>query len=111
MIDFYMTFFAPAILLSLWGFVFVRLQEAGEVFGWLPNFAARFFTFGRWSAKAIKQNTLPYILFKWVCCSKCHSGVLALAWCIAHGYSLRIAAAFMVINLFISIILEEKYGN
>ena len=96
----FVEFILMAVLLGLWGFVFVYLQNAGHIFDFLPDFLA-----------SIDKSKRLNFIDKWLTCSICHTGIVSLVYVLLAGYEIRQMFAFMTISLFISIIISERYGQ
>ena len=89
----------PAITFSMWGFVFVYLQNAGHILSWLPD----------WLDGTLRKNMMTDVVKKWLTCSICHTGIVSIIYCLATMTEIRHVFAFMTISLFFSIIISEVY--
>ena len=101
---------ATALVIGSWSFVFVRLQEPGHVFDFLPDLIARILSFGEEGERMFKPNFLTRPIWKWVVCSVCHSGIFALVYSLASGFSLRQTFILMTFSILLTILLEERNG-
>jgi len=101
---------ATALVIGSWSFIFVRLQNPGHVFDFLPDLVARILSLGEEGERLFKPNFLTRPIWKWVVCSVCHSGIFALVYSLASGFSLRQTFILMTFSILLTILLEEKNG-
>jgi len=93
----------PGIAIAAWATVFVRLQESGEAFSFVPNLVARVITFGKAGAKGIgKVRGLRFAIWKWTTCAKCHAGIVSVAVALVSLQDLSQITPYLLRDIWLS---------
>ena len=93
--------------IAIWAYVFIRLQEAGQVLQWLPNTLAYIMSGGRVWAKGLDPYGPALVIWKWFTCSTCHAGIVAVGYCLINQIEIKTAFLTVILSIFINLKIQN----